>query len=380
VRVRLSDFRWRRLVKYAVALLSFAIVAASLVIWSGVYNVAASSDHWPIMSWILERVRVQSVGTWSSFVEEPPPLDNADRIKLGAAHFEGGCTPCHSRPGDPANAIAASMLPPPPPLSSAVADKETKEIFWIVKHGLKFTAMPAWSSQERDDEVWALTAFLNQLPDLSQQNYRELSGAARVGGARRSNEQLAERGETVALTQCVRCHGDASMPPLTDLVPLLNGQPQAYLERALAEYAAASRPSGIMQPVADLLEEDERRRIAAWYAGLDPAPAHRTVKPEHVERGRELALRGDPERGIPPCLACHSERHQNDFPSLAGQNGPYLKAQLSVFRTGGRDSTVYGQIMAIVARRLTPAQVEHAVAFFASRPPGDAGSLDEAVQ
>jgi cytochrome c553 len=377
VRVRLSDVRWRRWVKYGAALLLFATVAGGIFVWSGVYNVAASSDHWAITTWILERVRVQSVDTWSAFAAEPPPLDDADMIKLGAAHFEGGCTPCHSRPDDPANAIAASMLPPPPPLAPAVADKETKEIFWIVKHGLKFTAMPAWSSQERDDEVWALTAFLEQLPGISQQEYRELSGAARVGGEWRSSGQLAESSEPVALTQCVRCHGDAAMPPLSDLVPRLNGQPQAYLERALSEYAKASRPSGIMQPVADLLEEDEARRIAAWYAGLDPAPTRRSSEPEQAERGRQLALGGDPERGIPPCLACHSEQHQNDFPSLKGQNGPYLESQLRVFRTGGRDSTVYGQVMAVVARRLTPAQVEQAAEYFASLPPGDEGLIGE---
>lgn len=361
-------------------LLSLGLAAGALFVWSGVYNVAASTDHWKITTWILEQIRVQSVDTWSSFVQEPPPLDDADMIMLGAAHFEGGCTPCHSRPDDPANAIAASMLPPPPPLGPVVVDKEAKEIFWIVKHGLKFTAMPAWSSQERDDEVWALTAFLDALPELSQREYRELSGAARAVNERRSDDQLAEGSEPVALTQCVRCHGDASMPPLGDLVPRLNGQPQAYLERALNEYAAGSRSSGIMQPVADLLEPDEVRRIAAWYAALGPAPAHRTADPQDIERGRALASGGDPERGLPPCRACHSGQHRNDFPMLVGQNGRYLESQLSVFRTGGRDSTGYGQVMTVVARRLAPAQLREAAAYYQSLPQREAAALEEAVR
>lgn len=374
----LSGRRWRPLARHGIALLMLAIVLGALFVWSGIYNVAASSDHWAITTWILERVRVQSVGTWSSFVAEPPPLEDADLIRLGAAHFEGGCTPCHSRPGDPSNQIVVSMLPPPPPLARTVPHLQTKEVFWIVKHGLKFTAMPAWPSQPREDEVWAVTAFLARLPGLSRQQYRELSGAVRTVDGPRSDAELAESSESLALTECVRCHGDASMPPMSRLVPVLNGQPQVYLERALVEYAATTRPSGIMQPVADVLREDERRRIAAWYAGLESPRMPPPDAPGNVERGRELARRGDPDKGIPPCLACHSSRHPDSFPSLAGQNARYLVTQLGVFREGGRDSTVYGQIMAVVARRLSKGQAEDVALYFASLPPGNAPSYAEA--
>src|SRR5690606_13729481 len=122
-------------------------------------------------------------------------------------HFEGGCTPCHSRPGDTANAIVAAMLPPPPPLGPEVATMDAEEIFWIVKHGLKFTAMPAWPTQQRDDEVWAVTAFLVRLPELSPREYRELSGAVRAGDEHKSATELAAATEALSLTECVRCHG-----------------------------------------------------------------------------------------------------------------------------------------------------------------------------
>lgn len=368
--------RWRRLARYGAAFLSFAIVAAVLFVWSGVYNVAASSDHWAVTTWLLERVRVHSVDTWSSFVEAPPPLEDPELIRLGAAHFEGGCTPCHSRPGDPANAIAAAMLPPPPPLGESVAHLAPEKIFWIVKHGLKYTAMPAWPSQERDDEVWAVTAFLAQLEQVSSRQYRELSGAVRVR-APESGGELAASSESVSLTECVRCHGDASTPPLSTLVPRLNGQPQRYLERALDEYAAATRQSGIMQPVSDLLTRDERRRIAGWYAGLEAPPGEPQAAPARLMSGRELVRRGDAEQGIPPCLACHSDRHPDSFPSLAGQNARYLATQLAAFKRGARDGSVYGQIMTVIARRLDVQQAEDAALYFASLAPGDAASLTE---
>src|SRR5690606_28039167 len=137
--------------------------------------------------------RVHSVDTWSSFVPAPPSLDGADLLALGAAHFEGGCTPCHSRPGDPANAIAAAMLPPPPPLGTVVGSMDAKALFWIVKRGLKYTAMPAWPAQKRDDEVWAVTAFLVRLPELSPRAYRELRPEERRVGNEGRGTWGAER-------------------------------------------------------------------------------------------------------------------------------------------------------------------------------------------
>ena len=373
--LRLSGFRWGRLFRYGAAWLLIALAGGALFTWSGLYNVAASSDHWEITNWFLERVRVESVETWSSFVGKPPPLDDPDVVRLGAAHFEGGCTPCHSRPGAPVNAIAESMLPVPPPLTQTLEELGTEETFWIVKHGLKFTAMPAWPSQQRNDEVWAVTAFLLHLQELSSADYLELSGVARAGDERESNAELAESSKAVALTECVRCHGSASMPPLSAYVPLLNGQPRAYLERALEEYAAASRPSGIMQPVASLLTVEERRRISAWYAGLAPPPAMRGAAGGEAGPGRQLAHAGDPQNGVPPCLACHSDGHPQSFPSLAGQSAAYLAMQLELFRDGHRDGTVYGEIMGAVAARLSKQQIASAAAYFSSLPPMDAPAL-----
>ncbi|HEX7061189.1 MAG TPA: c-type cytochrome [Woeseiaceae bacterium] len=379
--------RWTRLLRHAAVILAVMLAAGTLFVWSGVYNVAASDDHWALTNWLIERVRVRSVATWSAFVDAPPPLEDPDLVGLGAAHFEGACTPCHSRPGDPRNAIVAAMLPPPPPLSRSVPELDTSEIFWIVKHGLKFTAMPAWPSRQRDDEVWAVTAFLLRLPDMSQQGYLEASGVTRAGGTPKSDAELAQSNESLSLTECVRCHGDASRPPLADLIPVLNGQPRAYLERALDEYAARQRESGIMQPVSSLLRPYERRRIAGWYAGLEappkareesramraPAGNDRTAdRSEAIERGRTLAHEGDREQGLPPCLACHAGRHPENFPTLAGQSAAYLESQLRVFRGDARNASGYGEIMTVVARRLTPRQIGDVARFFASLPPGDA--------
>ncbi|KXF76602.1 cytochrome C [Paramesorhizobium deserti] len=362
---------WKRLALATGILITFLIVGIAVFIWSGFYNVAATREHLAITTWILDKLRRQSVETRSYFVENPPPLDGSDLIILGAAHFEGSCAPCHGRPGESASVIVSGMLPPPPPLAGAVARQTPEEVFWIVKHGLKYTGMPAWPAQRRDDEVWALTAFLKQLPRDVTKDYRRLSGVSRLSNE--SNEKPTHGSGTAALTQCIRCHDDAAEETISDLVPKLAGQSQDYLLRTLTEYAAGTRPSGIMQPVAGSLDANEMRRLAAYYAGLGPKPHRDEDRPDakSLERGRMLAINGDAGSGVPSCLACHSRSRAPAFPSLAGQHADYIAGQLRLWQKGGRDATGYGQIMATVARRLTEEQISDVAAYFASLPSND---------
>jgi cytochrome c553 len=367
-----AKFVSKRLIVSLGVVLALLATAGAVFVWSGLYNVAASRDHFWVTTWLLETVREQSVATHSAFIETPP-LDDPDLIRLGAAHYEGGCVPCHSRPGEPINAIVGQMLPSPPHLADAAAGQPANELFWIVKHGLKYTGMPAWPAPIRDDEVWALTAFLTELADGGMDNYRQLAGLDRVHAGALATKDLTNQTGSVALTQCIRCHDDAAAATISSLVPKLGGQSVRYLERALKEYAARERPSGIMQPVAAHLDDREIAKIADYYANLGAQPERRDIgsypDPGRIARGQALAAQGDPKNAIPRCLACHSPSRAAEFPALSGQHANYLAGQLRVWQRGGRASTTYGQIMAPIARRLSEEQILDVAAYFASLPP-----------
>lgn len=352
----------------SLAVILTLVAAGAAFIWSGLYNVAASRDHFSVTTWILEKVLEQSVATQSAFIETPP-LDDPDLVRLGAAHYEGGCVPCHSRPGEPINVIVSQMLPSPPHLADVAAGQPPEELYWIVKHGLKYTGMPAWPAPIRDDEVWALTAFLMELAGGEMDNYRQLAGLDRVPSGALAGTEPTHQTEAVTLTQCIRCHDDAAVSTISSLVPKLGGQSIGYLERALKEYAARARPSGIMQPVAAHLDDREIAKFADYYANLDAQPGQHVIDPARIARGRALATEGDPQNAIPRCLACHSRSRAAEFPALAGQHADYLVGQLRVWQSGGRDRTAYGQIMASIARRLTDEQMLDVAAYFASLPP-----------
>ncbi|CCJ07244.1 c-type cytochrome [Methylocystis sp. SC2] len=347
-----------------------ALVVASAVLffaWSGLYNVAASRPHWALTRWFLEFGLRRSVATHSASIT-PPTLDDKNLVILGAGHFDGGCAPCHGAPGGHSDPIVGRMLPAPPELGRAASDWSAEQLFWIVKHGLKFTGMPAWVAQRRDDEVWAVVAFLRALSRMSASQYRLF--AIGVPEARPNDgAEIARNGMTTeALTRCVRCHrGDAQ--PRSALVPRLAGQSQAYVERALRDFAGGLRPSGIMEPIAAALDGAAIAALSAYYAGApNPAPSAPPTESnaDQIARGEEIATKGVAESGVPPCLVCHGDTRAPSFPKLDGQYAPYIVGQIEIWKRGLRKKSGYGAIMGTIASRLTDAQARDVAAYFAS--------------
>ncbi|MCQ4189156.1 c-type cytochrome [Methylocystis suflitae] len=347
-----------------------ALVLALAVLffaWSGLYNVAASQPHWALTRWFLDFGLRRSVETHSASIT-PPTLEDKNLVILGAGHFDGGCAPCHGAPGGHNDPIVDRMLPAPPELNRAASNWSTEQLFWIVKHGLKFTGMPAWVAQQRDDEVWAVVAFLRALPQMSASQYR-LFAIGDPDARPNDGAEIARNGMTMeALTRCVRCHrGDAQ--PKSALVPRLAGQSQAYVERALRDFASGSRPSGIMEPIAVALDAAAITALSEYYArAADPAPSATPIAPnaDQIARGKEIATKGVAESGVPPCLVCHGDTRAPSFPKLDGQYAPYIVGQIEIWKRGLRKKSGYGAIMGTIASRLTDAQARDVAAYFAS--------------
>jgi cytochrome c553 len=362
---RLMSARARKILAIVAATIAGLTIGGFLFAWSGIYNIAASRGHWAMVEWFLEFGMKNSVKRRAFAIEEPP-LDSPDLAALGAAHFHRACLHCHGAPGVPGDLSAQQALPPPPALAHAAGEWRPRELFWIVKHGIKYTGMPSWVVQERDDEVWAVVAFLKRLPELDADGYRRLAGVA--GTAAQSGRDIATLGRSSELIgACARCHGDDQRRPASGLVPVLHGQPAEFLTTALAAYAKGSRQSGIMQPVARELGTEEIGKLAAYYAGL-------TV-PKQISRSglsvktRALAADGDPDARIPACRTCHDAGALRVYPRLAGQNAAYMANRLRLWKNGLAPSADSEAIMAPIARLLSDEQIAEITAYFEGLPP-----------
>jgi len=361
--------RRTHIIRFTLLALAAILLGAFLFAWSGLYSVAASRGHFAVTDAILTFGMQNSVRTHAIGIEVPS-LDSKDMSTLGAAHFHSGCAFCHGAPGVPISPVAQSMLPPPPNLSTSMREWRDRELFWIVKNGIKYTGMPAWAAEQRDDEVWAVVAFLRRLPRLDAVAYRELALGGLTVPPQSGGEIATSEGTSGAVSACARCHGENRRGPGSRLVPILHGQPAAFLLAALEDYAHARRPSGIMQPLASDLSPDDRAQVAAYYAGLAPPVSPKTeLNQQAVERGRMLATSGDPAAKIPACMDCHNASSLEVYPRLAGQHAVYMSNRLRLWKRGLASGSSTDPIMAPIARSLSDRQIEDVSAYFSSISP-----------
>ncbi len=347
---------WR---KWGLALGGIACTGA-IVFVGGVLPFKASTGHWAVTEAVLRFGMGRSIWTWSRGTSVPDPLVDPELRVLGAGMYETSCRPCHGAPGAYPR-LSQHMLPPAPDFQEQAPRFDARAQFYVVKHGIRLTGMPAWPAPERGDEVAAVVSFLVALPDLDAAEYDAL-----VFG---EDGALREPGASPDIEGCARCH-DRDAPG----VPVLDGQPVDYLEGALRAYRADARQSGAMEPVAALMDDEDISRTARAYAKR-PSPA---VEPTHEGPGHDIATRGVAERRIAPCVECHASEvgeqasSHPDYPLLLGQDRRYLARQLELFQEERRGGGPFADVMALsLAHGLTDDEIDAVSRWYAGERPSD---------
>jgi cytochrome c553 len=198
--------------------------------------------------------------------------------------------------------------------------------------------------------------------------------AGPAGAAPVFEDSMAQR--TLA---CTACHGKEGRAGPDGYYPRLAGKPAGYLYNQLLNFREGRRHYGLMTRLLDPLSDDYLLEIARHFASLDlpyppPAPAG-PVAPAALQRGRDLALKGDSQARLPACTQCHGRNltgMQPAVPGLLGLPRDYLNAQLGAWRTGQRRAHS-PDCMGQVARALSPEDLSAVTAWLAAQPvPADA--------
>jgi cytochrome c553 len=308
----------------------------------------------------------RSVVTHALKVQDPPPdLDAAATAIRGAGHYDTGCRMCHGAPGEPLPIVPNAMTPHPPSLTPRLGEWTPAQLFCIVKHGVKFTGMPAWPAQQRDDEVWSMVAFLRRMPHLSASEYRTMVAARPDGVDAARPGQPVPAAPAVVVDVCARCHG-LEGTGRGGAFPRLDGQRSDYLVRAMRAYADGGRHSGIMAPIARRVGGELSRIAAGYYAAMPrsrnaPEPSN----PGANVAGARLASQGSPSQDIPPCASCHDAEPVNDaYPRLRGQHAWYLAQQLRLLQRRHRGGSEFVHLMHAFVNRLSDAHIEEVAAYY----------------
>ena len=166
-----------------------AIIAFFVFAYSGVYQGGADVPHWKVTRQAIGMVREHEVDRRSADIK-PPPLDDPALVKEGAEQYAEMCTGCHLAPGMTESELRDGLYPKPPNLTRFAPDPA--EAFWIIKHGLKMTAMPAWGKSHADPRIWAMVAYLQRQPKMSAAEFHALTAnAAEVEGHEHVDASMA---------------------------------------------------------------------------------------------------------------------------------------------------------------------------------------------
>lgn len=173
-------------------------VAGFGLVQSGGLDFAADAVHSASFTTLIAWAREHSIARQARDIVPPGDLAAAERARRGAGNYDAMCVACHLSPGAEDSEIRKGLYPVPPNLSLPDTAKEAAgsdgRRFWIIKHGIKGSAMPAWAKGGMDDEaIWDLAAFIKVLPQLSASEYQASvaasEGHSHAGMASRSAAQ-----------------------------------------------------------------------------------------------------------------------------------------------------------------------------------------------
>lgn len=162
-------------------LLGLLGAAGLIVVYTGAYNVAATEEHASFTRWAFDTTFRNSVERRAADIA-PPAAVTPEMIATGAASYKSMCQHCHAGPGVERADWASGMRPRPPHLTEAAADWELREVFWLVRHGVKMSGMPAFGPTHDDQAIWSIAAFVKELPAMTPERYASL-GQRAGGGA-----------------------------------------------------------------------------------------------------------------------------------------------------------------------------------------------------
>ena len=146
------------------------IVLFLLFIQSGIYNVSALSPDPGIVQWVFGTTSDNSVEHHAKNIEMPN-LNDSTMVAVGFEHYNEMCVGCHGAPGIKRSEAGQGLFPKAPDLVHSAKEMPSKQLFWIVKNGIKSTGMPAFGKTHSDQKIQDIVAFLEKMKTMTPRDY-----------------------------------------------------------------------------------------------------------------------------------------------------------------------------------------------------------------
>jgi mono/diheme cytochrome c family protein len=156
-----------------VGTLAVLAIGGGAFIGLGIYDIGADDHHTKMTLALIEQLRDRSIAVRSNSIDAHY-IEDPVRIAAGAKHYAALCVGCHLAPGVSKSEVRQGLYPHPPNLAQGEL-QQAQRAFWIIKHGIKMSAMPSWSKTLDDAAIWDVVAFVRKLPDMTPETYSQLS-------------------------------------------------------------------------------------------------------------------------------------------------------------------------------------------------------------
>jgi mono/diheme cytochrome c family protein len=202
---------------FVVVLLLVLAAFAGIFVYLGFYNIGADEPHSRFVYRMLDELREQSIARYAKNIQVPADLNSPQRIQAGAGLYAEMCTGCHLGPGLEKSEMSQGLYPQAPELARGINHTPAQQ-FWIIKHGIKLSAMPAWGKTHNDQLIWDMVAFLQQLPKMSPEQYK-----ATVASAPEHHEEMMKD-----MPNMSGVGGEATKPVHEEAAPVDESKPHTH--------------------------------------------------------------------------------------------------------------------------------------------------------
>jgi mono/diheme cytochrome c family protein len=155
----------RKILLGVVSTLALLLLSALAVTRLGLMPVSADGAHSRVEARIMPMVLHASIVHHAPGETNPVSL-NENNLKAGVDTYKTMCARCHSTPEGQRSVYGQSFYPPAPQLPKGMAQYSDSQLFWLIKHGIRNTGMPAWGSMLSDEEIWQIVSLLKNSQDL----------------------------------------------------------------------------------------------------------------------------------------------------------------------------------------------------------------------
>lgn len=142
-------------------------------LWFGLAEVRSDEPRSALENYLMQTAVHASIRRNAPELRSPVPPTEVNLI-TGGRMYQEQCARCHGAPG------AEQKLPSAPSLHELATAYTESQIFWVAKHGIRWSGMAANGLWEGDEELWALAGYIKRMNHLPQHVKDELAKASAV--------------------------------------------------------------------------------------------------------------------------------------------------------------------------------------------------------